>query len=98
MSALSRVELELVHDDLSIDTVHALLVKSSWVAENDHQCIISEGCIEFSEAFQGSYFKLELYNEYLIIESDSPWELELLAKDLQEVTAKRTIQNEMLNK
>lgn len=88
MSANSRIELELVEDHLSIETVFVLLAKGSWVDENDYGCIKSATSIEFSEGFQESVFKLSIGNGKLVIESDSPWEMELLVGELKEIAIK----------
>lgn len=91
MSGLSRVELELVRSRVHVEGIHELLVKGCWVEPNDHRCIVSQGQIEFTGGFHDSYFKISLKPEELCIESDSPWELEVLAEELKEMAVKKAV-------
>jgi hypothetical protein len=89
MSALSRLELELVHNELVIERIFDSLVKGCWVEEGDFKCIVSAQCIEFNGGFHESYFKITITNDTLQIESDSPWELEVLTEELKEIAVKK---------
>jgi hypothetical protein len=92
MSGLSRVELELVRENVHVEAIHELLVKGCWIEDDDHRCIVvSHGQIEFNGGFHDSYFKISLKPNELLIESDSPWELEVLAEELKEIAFKKAI-------
>lgn len=91
MSGINRVELELVRESIHVEGILELLVKGCWVEENDHRCILTLGQIEFTGGFHDSYFKLSLKPNELIIESDSPWELEVLAEELKEIAVKKSV-------
>ncbi|MBS8264532.1 hypothetical protein DYI25_08800 [Mesobacillus boroniphilus] len=91
MSGLSHVELELVRESVHVEGIHDLLVKGCWVEKNDHRCIISLEQIEFTGGFHDSYFKISLKPNELLIESDSPWELEVLAEELKELAVKKAV-------
>ena len=89
MSGISRVELELVREIVHVEAILDLLIKGCWVEENDHRCTVSPGKIEFTGGFHDSYFKIFLQPNELLIESDSPWELEVLAQELKEIAVKK---------
>lgn len=89
MSAFSRVELELVQNEVSFDRIFNVLVKGCWIEENDHNCLITAESIEFNGGFHDSYFKIMFMFGQLIIESDSPWELEVLTEELKEIAIKK---------
>jgi hypothetical protein len=91
MSGLSRVELDLVREEVHVEGIHDLLIKGCWVEENDSRCIISLGQIEFTGGFHDSYFKMSMKPGKLLIESDSPWELEVLAEELRDIAVKKAI-------
>jgi hypothetical protein len=91
MSGLSRMELELVSETVHVEGIHDLLVRGCWVEEDDPRCIISLGQIEFTGGFHDSYFKISLKPNELFIESDSPWELEVLAEELKELAVKKAL-------
>lgn len=91
MSGLSHVELELVRENVHVEVIHELLVKGCWIEDHDHRSIVSQGQIEFSGGFHDSYFKISLKTNELLIESDSPWELEVLAEELKEIAVKKAI-------
>ena len=89
MSGINRVELELVQEIVHVEGILDLLIKGCWVEENDHGCTVSPGQIEFTGGFHDSYFRISLENNGLLIESDSPWELEVLAEELKAIAVKK---------
>lgn len=89
MSAFSRVELELVQNEVSFDRIVEILVKGCWIEVNDLNNTLSPDCIEFNGGFHESYFKIALQFGQLIIESDSPWELEVLTEELKDIAVKK---------
>jgi hypothetical protein len=91
MSGLSRVELELVRENVHVEVIHELLVKGCWIEDHDPRCLVSQGEIEFSGGFHDSYFKISLKPTDLLIESDSPWEIEVLAEELKEIAVKKAL-------
>ena len=80
MSVISRMELELVRESVHVEDIFELLVKGCWVEEIDCHCIVSLEQIEFTGGFHDSFFKISLKPNKLVIESDSPWELEITRK------------------
>ena len=89
MSAFSRVELELVQKEVSFDRIFDVLVKGCWIEENDLNCLVSADSIQFKGGFHDSFFKIMLMFGQLIIESDSPWELEVLTEELKEIAVRK---------
>lgn len=89
MSGISTVKLELVREVVHVEGILDLLIKGCWVEENDNRCTVSLGQIEFTGGFHDSYFKITLQANELLIDSDSPWELEVLAEELKEVAVKK---------
>jgi len=89
MSAFSRVELELVQNEVSFDKIVEVLVKGCWIEENDLNATLTPNSIEFNGGFHDSYFKIILLFGQLIIESDSPWELEVLTEELKGIAVKK---------
>lgn len=89
MSAFSTMELKLVQENMCIDSIFEVLVKGCWIEENDHDCLVSNECIEFTGGFHESYFKITLMADELSIESDSPWELEVLTQELKGIAVKK---------
>ena len=89
MSAFSTVELELVQDGVSIESIVNVLIKGCWMEESDDQSIISTEYLEFSGGLYDSHFKISLVKRQLVIESDSPWELEVLIEELKDIAIKK---------
>lgn len=89
MSGISTVELELVREIVHVEEILDLLIKGCWVEEKDIGCTVSSGKIEFTGGFHDSYFRISLENNVLLIESDSPWELEVLAEELKPIAVKK---------
>lgn len=91
MSVLSRAELELVQEGVQIEGIYNMLVNGCWVDEDDQSCIISLEQIEFTGGLHDSYFKIILKQGEVLIESDSPWELEVLTEELKEIAIKKSV-------
>lgn len=89
MSGISTVELELVREIVHVEEILDLLIKGCWVEEKDIGCTVFSGKIEFTGGFHDSYFRISLENHVLLIESDSPWELEVLAEELKPIAVKK---------
>lgn len=91
MSGIGTVKLELVREVVHVEGILDLLIKGCWIEQNDHRCTVSRGQIEFTGGFHDSFFKITLQANELLIESDSPWELEVLAEELKEIAVKKEI-------
>ena len=89
MSALSCVELELVQGNISMENIVDILIKGCWMEESDCHSKFAATHLEFSGGLYESYFKIGLLNGQLVIESDSPWELEVLLEELKEIAIKK---------
>lgn len=89
MSALSRVELELLQNDAAFDRILDVLFKGCWIEENDFETGVHQNVIQFSGGLHDSFFKVVIDGPQLFLESDSPWELEVLIAELKEIAVKR---------
>jgi hypothetical protein len=89
MSALSRVELELLQNDATFDGILNVLIKGCWIEDDHYEHALYQNAIEFTGGLHDSFFKIELIGSQLILESDSPWELEVLTSELKEIAAKK---------
>lgn len=89
MSALSRVELELLQNDAAFDRVLDVLLKGCWIEEGDFETGIHQNAIQFSGGLHDSFFKVVMDGPQLVLESDSPWELEVLTAELKEIAVKK---------
>lgn len=89
MSALSHVELELLQKDADFDRVLDVLLKGCWIEERDCETGLHQNAIQFSGGLHDSFFKVIMDGPLLILESDSPWELEVLTAELKEIAVKK---------
>lgn len=89
MSYFARLEMTLKDSNLSIEFVFDLLVNGCWLDEEQREMSVKEYSIESIKGIDEIPFKIMIFGGKLIIETDSPWDLELISNDLKEVAMRK---------
>ncbi|CAM3743148.1 hypothetical protein [Mesobacillus zeae] len=85
MSESSRCVLELKRDDTSLDAVFSKLVTGCWTSEGDRERVVGVNSIDFIGGLEDTVFHIHIENNLFVVESDCPWELELICDDLKDL-------------
>ncbi|PLR98857.1 hypothetical protein [Bacillus sp. T33-2] len=85
MSEYTCFKLSVVDNNASIETIFSRLVHGCWVDEIQRTSILDGNRIIFTGGEYDSEFQITLNGPYLIIQSDSPWEMELICEELKDI-------------